>query len=132
MPIRKAVPPKKLSAAQRLKTMVDLRIAGCTVEQIAEQMNTSRRSVSRILVSELAKIEAETTNSLSGLKTLELARADMAMLAIAPEVRVGHLGAIDRWTKLIALKCQILGLDKPKGDAAAIIREYAGVDIEKV
>ena len=45
---------------------------------------------------------------------LELERLDVATRAIAKQVRDGHLGAIDRWLRIIESRARFLGLHAPK------------------
>lgn len=45
--------------------------------------------------------------------TLELERLDTMLLAITPQIRQGHLGAIDRALRIAERRAKLLGLDAP-------------------
>jgi len=61
----------------------------------------------------LRRIVRETNKSAEELVALEVARLDLALGALAQQVKNGNHGAIDRWLKIAERRAKLLGLDKP-------------------
>lgn len=97
--------------ARELETQaIALRKAGMRYEGIARELgcalSTAHAAVKRVL-----QRWAEQNNAAAAeLVALEDARLDVVMVAIAKEVQAGNLAAIDRWLRVIELRCRLHGL----------------------
>src|SRR5512139_798613 len=101
---------KERAAARRIEAL-ELRKSGASYRQIGRALNISGAQAHRdvcLALAGLARIEKHTAEE---LQAIEVERLDLALLAIAPQVKAGHLGAIDRWIRLSERRCKLLGLD---------------------
>lgn len=106
--------PDRLAALEKHRQALDLRIAGATYVQIAERLDYASESGARNAVAQaLKKTMALMQDSADELRAIEVQRLDVALIAIALQVKSGHLGAIDRWVKLAERRARLLGLDSP-------------------
>jgi hypothetical protein len=103
---------KNIEAKERQRKALELRKLGCGYQEIADKLGYASTSSShkavKLALKELTREPAEEV-----LK-LELERLDVATRAIAKQVRDGHLGAIDRWLRIIESRAKFLGLHAPK------------------
>ena len=108
---------RRIAAHARQLQALELRLAGATYEQIAEQLGYAGRSgafkaVESALKQTLREPAAE-------LRSLSAERLDRATLAIWRAVGAGDLHAIDVLLRLEARRARLLGLDSraPEGEA---------------
>lgn len=89
----------------------ELRKSGASFRQIAEQLGYADESGARKAV--MALLKKQQVEAVEDYRKVELARLDAMLLAIAQQVRQGHLGAIDRALKIMERRARLLGLDAP-------------------
>jgi len=104
---------KKEEIAARRVTIFDLRRGGASLRMIAQRVGVSHETVAKDLAAVLKELNKASLSSADELREMELARLDMAALAIQKSVSAGHLGAIDRWLRIMERRAKLLGLDKP-------------------
>lgn len=102
---------KKEAAAERRVKSLELRKAGASYRRIGDQLGISETMAYKDVQRCLTELRELQNHSAEELRTMELERLDMAMLAIAAQVKAGHLGAIDRWIRLAESRRRLLGLD---------------------
>lgn len=105
--------PEKMTYQDRRVKVLELRKGGASLRAIAEKVGVSHVQVAKDLEAVLAELVKEQLTGMQELRTLELERIDIALLAIQGQVRAGHLGAIDRWLRLGERRAKLLGLDAP-------------------
>lgn len=98
-----------MNLERRFKAL-ELRKCGASYDAIARTLNISKPTAYKDVKEALEEINKSSTTDLNELRSLELERLDMALRAIAPQVRNGDLEAITRFTRIIDLRCRILGL----------------------
>ncbi len=100
-------------AEERRVKVFELTKAGASLRQIAQQLSVSHETVRKdrdAVLKELQKVQIVEAEQ---YRVLELERLDMAMIAIAPQVKKGSFQAIDRWIRLSERRSKLLGLDAP-------------------
>lgn len=106
--------PERLRAKERRLRVFDMRLLGATLRQIGDKLGVSHETVRtdlRKALDELTELEREKADN---LRTLDLARIDTAIRALAPKVMEGDLQTVDRWLKLLERRSKLLGLDAPQ------------------
>jgi len=102
---------RQFAAMERRKKALEMRMAGLTYQQIADNLGYGNRNSAYDAVdSALRDIPRE--NAVK-LRTLELERLDFAASRIAKRVSQGDLPAIDRWLKIQERRARLQGLDAP-------------------
>lgn len=102
---------KKADTAERRRKALELRKAGATYEQIAEQLDYDNRgSAWKAVDAALKEITAEPA---AEVRQLELERLDALLLSLWKQARGGNLGAVDRVLRLMERRSKYLGLDSP-------------------
>lgn len=102
---------KKMESMQKQAQALTLRKAGVSVTAIAETLGwNSHQAASKAISAALKRTIQEPADE---LRTLELARLDDMLKAIAPHVAAGNLTAIDRALKIQERRARLLGLDAP-------------------
>lgn len=127
--------PEKARLTDRRQKAFALRKAGATFRAIAAQIasefeqpkyNESLASKDiKYVLSELAELSLADAEE---FRQMELERLDSAQIAIAAQVQAGDLYAIDRWIRIIEVRCKLLGLNLPAADRPA--REETTGEIE--
>lgn len=118
---------KQKEARERMARALDLRMAGCTYQVIADQLGYATRDSAMKAVK--AALKDITREPALAVKELELSRLDKALLYIWPQVQKGSLGAIDRFVKIQHQRAQLLGLYAPQKIAPTTpdgIEEWTG------
>lgn len=106
-----AASPRRIEAAERRAKALELRKAGATYDQIANQLGFSNRgNAQRAVQTALKEITAEPAREVI---TLEVERLDAMLLGLWPRARKGDLGAIDRVLRIQERRARLLGLDSP-------------------
>jgi hypothetical protein len=101
-------------AADRRVRALDLRKSGAGYRQIA---NTLAVSVSQahddvqIALQALAKLEQASAEE---YRAMELARLDMALLALASKMKLGDPAVVNAWVRVSESRRKLLGLDAPQ------------------
>ena len=100
-----------IGATEKQAKALALRKAGVSYVGIAEALGyASGSGAFKAVSSGLKKTLQEPADE---LRTLELARLDDMLKAIAPHVSAGNLTAIDRALKIQERRAKLLGLDAP-------------------
>lgn len=105
---------RRLTARERERQALELRMAGGTYAQIAEALEISQTGAYKAVMRALDKLNQKTLENAEQLRRLELERLDRAVLAVWPKVQEGRLTAIDRWIRLSESRRKLLGLDAPQ------------------
>jgi len=103
----------KVEIVEKRQKCLEFRKAGASYRSIAEQQGISLGLAHKYVSDALSEINQLTAQDAEELRELELERLDTAQLAIASQVRKGHLAAIDRWLKISERRSKLLGLDAP-------------------
>ena len=109
--------PEFLNRLERDRVVLQMRLSGATYSQIKESTGLSISMIHKILQRHVKKVIDKMTLDTKALVKLEEERLDMALLSLAPKVRAGHLGAIDRWVKVSESRRKLLGLDAQASEA---------------
>ena len=96
-------------AVWRRTRSVELKIAGHSYQQIAEELGYANRgTVHKIIKEALAGREADAVDM---LRQVEVDRLNALQAAVWPRAMQGHLPSIAAAQKLIEARCKVLGLD---------------------
>jgi hypothetical protein len=98
--------------AEKRRKALELRKAGATYEQIADQLKLPNKSVSYKLVK--AAIKAIIREPAEEVLRLELERLDAMLLGCWSRAKTGDSAAIDRALRIMERRAAYLGLDAPK------------------
>lgn len=105
---------QRIAAAERRQQALELRKAGASYRKIADTLAVSlsqaHDDVQQALI-QLAELECASAGE---LRAMELARLDVAMLAIARQVQQGNLKAVGAWVRISESRRKLLGLDAPQ------------------
>src|SRR5690625_3765002 len=99
--------PRRINAAEKRGRALELRKAGATYDQIANQVGYSNRgNAQRAVQNALREITAEPARE---VRALELERLDAMLLGVWSQARTGHLGSIDRVLRIQERRAKMLG-----------------------
>lgn len=98
--------------AEKQRKALELRKAGASYDQIADQLKLGNRSVAFQLVK--AGIKAIVKEPAESVLHLELARLDAMLLGCWTKAKLGDPQAIDRVLRIQDRRASYLGLDAPK------------------
>jgi hypothetical protein len=98
--------------------VLDLRAAGLTYEDIAEQMTRmgekiTTRGARQVAHHALNNMREETQVEVDLLREMELHRIDLAMKTLVPKVQEGNLKAMREYRAFIDQRARLLGLYAP-------------------
>ena len=99
----------QVNANDRQLQALELRKAGVSYAVIAERLCYRSGSGAHAAVG--AALKKTLQEPADELRVLELERLDNMLLAIASQVKAGHLGAIDRALRIQERRAKLLGLD---------------------
>lgn len=103
---------RKLDLAVRRQQALKLRLAGVSLESIAEKLGYAHKSnASKDIRGAIKEIYREAAEE---VRTLELERLDRIMFAVWQKAIAGDSAAIDRVLRIMDRRAQYLGLDSPK------------------
>lgn len=106
---RRATNEKTIRIAERNKKAMELRKAGATWLQIAEQCGFNNISSAHTAVrTELDKLPKEAAHE---LRIVQRERLERMFLAIYTQIQQGHHGAIDRGLRIMERQAKLDGLD---------------------
>ena len=105
--------PARLTAAEREKQAVQMRIAGADYQAISEALNMSRSGAFKAVKRVLERTRAETDETTPELRDIEQRRLERLILSAMPQAQKGHLQAIDVVRKLSESLRKLNGLDAP-------------------
>lgn len=101
----------KLAVTTRKHRVLELRLAGRMLWEIAEELGMPEGSVASILSKELEKLESEIRESAERLRTIEMVRLEKIGEALYQRSVDGELPAVDRFLKVQERRAKLLGLD---------------------
>ena len=134
-----------LETQERRFFVLEARKAGLTYRQIVEQaidrfgletlpQGWDERYAYKDVARELEKLQNLNNGLSEDVRQLELERLDRMWFAVYPQIRNGHLGAIDRGLRIMARRASLLGLDAPSKqqiggpDGEALVIQLVGID----
>jgi len=103
----------RVRARDREAKALELRKAGATYAMIAERVEMSESGTRQAVTRVLQRLIGAATESAEEVRRLELERLDAMLLTIAPQIRGGNLGAIDRALRIMERRAKMLGNDAP-------------------
>jgi len=137
MPNKELASGRRIQAAQRELEAIQLRLAGATFAQIAEKVGYRGPQGAQSAVKRgLARIRGKAEEIAEVLRGVEDSRYDRILRAIDPQVRQGHLGAVDRALRVSKARRELWGLDAPtKTDVTSggqTIHVIGGVNLDEL
>lgn len=121
-----ATDPDAVAQAQRTRTILQYRVMGATLQQIADKFDLTPGRVHQIIA---AAVEALPKQAAEDVKRLELERLDAMQFALWPAALKGDIGAITTVLSIMTRRARYLGLDEPEqpgsGEAAVAAAEDA-------
>lgn len=106
---------RKVTARERELRALELRKAGLTYLQIAQQLGITEQGAHKAVMRTLKRLNERIMEQAAEVRRLELERLDAMLLSLWPQARKGNLGAIDRVLRIMQRRADLLGLDAPKG-----------------
>lgn len=106
----------KKSDAARIKRMekqraaLALRAAGLAYRKIGEELGIPTSTAANYVTTAMNDAAASVVTDARHVIALELERLDGMLFALAPALRHGNLGAIDRALKIMDMRAKLLGL----------------------
>lgn len=97
--------------AARAQQALDLRIAGATYRQIAQQLQCGLKTAYLDVQTALGALDALIAKKAERVRELEIARLDRLNIALAPTIKTGNPGAIFAAVKIMERRAKLLGLD---------------------
>ena len=110
----------RIQRAQNAREALELRLQGLTFDQIGARMGFSRQRAHAIVAEELARVNAERSESAVLLRNIEAERLDRLLAAVWPMASVGILTAVDRVLRIMERRARLLGLDVQPNALTAI------------
>jgi hypothetical protein len=104
---------RKVTAVERAKTAVRMRMAGAQYADIGVSMGISRQAAWMLVKKSLEATRKETGESADLLRELELQRLDKLYLAMNKQAEQGNQGAVDRCIRIMERRSKLVGLDAP-------------------
>lgn len=102
-----------LIAAQRRSEAVRLRLAGATLEEIADKLGVTPPAVGKMLRRAITLWQQETEADVSELRALQYARLEKLLMNTVARIEDEGLSAIEAARKVLADERKLLGLDAP-------------------
>ncbi len=107
---------KKLTALERERQGMALRMAGYTYDAIAERLGITKPGAYKAVMRALGRLRTQVMEDAGQLRTLELQRLDALFEQMYSQAERGNQGAIDRCIKIMERRAKLLGLDLPLAD----------------
>lgn len=104
---------RSVLAREREVQALELRKAGASYAAIGQALGISAMGAYKAVQRALKRLTKHSEAAAAEVRALELARLDAMLLAIWPQVKQGHLGAIDRALRISQRRAALLGLDAP-------------------
>lgn len=108
----------KMKLAERKRQIINWRLQGFSVPEIVELLHAKGEPGTKSSVEQHLNTALDTWSGLGErdverLRTLQLARIDLALSSIMSLVQKGNLKAVDRMVKLEALRARLTGTEAP-------------------
>lgn len=110
---RSKTSPPSVGKLENRRKAVQLRKAGFTYQEIADQIGMTRGNAYKLVAEAMQEFKTESAEEAQEVKRVELARLDHATRAIWSQVANGNHGAIDRLLRIMDRRAKLLGLDAP-------------------
>ena len=94
---------------------LELRLGGATFAKIGDALGVSDEGARKAVERALERTKKETSEKAEMLRELERQRLESMVLAIMPQAKRGHIGAVDQVRKLSESIRKLQGLDVDKG-----------------
>ena len=101
-----------LAAERRIKAF-ELRKAGATFKQIAEQLGCSEQHCHKVVTEELQRLNKHRAELGEEVTRMELERLDTMLLGLWQRAKKGDERAVDATLKIMARRAKLCGLDAP-------------------
>lgn len=108
-PTESKTSPRRMEAKERQRQALELRIAGVTLEVIAERVGFRSRQAAWDSIRRA--LEAIPRPAAEQLRALDVERLDKMALAIWPRCLQGDLSAIDRAMRIFSQRARLLGYE---------------------
>lgn len=105
--------PRRVNRAENQLKSLQLRKAGFTYQEIADQLGMTKGNAHKLVASAMQEWKDASGEVADELRALEAARLDHATRAIWTQVINGNHGAIDRMLRIMDRRARLLGLDAP-------------------
>lgn len=102
-----------IERAKRRNRVLELRAAGLTEHQIAEQLGMSQPNVSRSINRALSKWAEQDAANVEHVRAMKLFELDQLKRAIWASALKGDLGAVREAAKIIGMQARIAGAESP-------------------
>jgi predicted transcriptional regulator len=102
-----------IERAKRRNRVLELRAAGLTEAQIAEQLSMSQSNVSRSIQRALTKWAEQDAQNVEQVRAMKLFELDQLKRAIWARALKGDLNAVREAAKIIGMQSRIAGADSP-------------------
>jgi hypothetical protein len=106
--------PNAIIDAQQTMQIMQLRVAGWSVWQIADHLGVSTPTIHNQIVEQLASWRDMTQEMSNELRELELQRLDEFLRALWPKCQLGNPRAIETALKVSERRAKLMGLDAPE------------------
>lgn len=106
--------PKQVQARIREEQAVRLRLAGYTLDKIADSLGVSHQAVSKMLTRAMQRTVAETAGNLEQMRETERQRLEWLMSTLSPQVQKGMVGAVKEARQISESLRKLLGLNMPE------------------
>lgn len=103
--------PTRIVARQRQAAALAGRVHGHTFQAIGDEIGVSAQRAHQLVSAALAEITTEVAERADELRSIEVARLDVAAAVLWPEVLAGNLRAHDRWLRNRESYRKLVGID---------------------
>lgn len=104
---------KSEAAAERRVKALQLRIGGASFRAIGDALGVSEKTAWQDVQRATKHLAEMELDHAAEYVALEEARLDVAMLAIASQVRMGKIEAVNTWVRISESRRRLRGLDAP-------------------
>ena len=123
----------RIETAERERKALELRKAGATFDQIAEQCGYADKSGAFYAIKRA--LSDIVPPAVEELRTLDSERLDRLLLAVWKQALDGDLKAVDRALRILDQRARLLGLNAPVQvglNGEVVTYTYVGVDVKAV
>lgn len=106
--------PRRITAVDKQRQALELRMAGATFRQIADQLGYKGPQGAQFAVE--AALDKTIREPADRLRELDARRLDSLLLTYWPMAKGGNMDALDRVLRILQRRAKLLGLDLPVVD----------------
>lgn len=130
---RKKTSKAKVARLLWLQQAVKMRLAGATMQEIADQIGKARETVSRAILEFMDRVRTENEAEARVLRDMELARLDRLMLAQWTPACAGDINAASMVLRIMERRARMQGLDAAvKVETNSIPPQFEGKTIREL